>query len=380
MGEIMETGFSNILCVVDMNVAEALDRCLTELALPEVFIQRAKQISLIDKQRFLGLRSRIRLVENRALIYRLYVPSVYQDGIMRLITEAGDLKTGGRGSIFAHSIGLLRGAQLSFDTEKLEKLCGKANKNPQEEHVLVTCIVSRGSADSLVQAVLELGICVPVVFYGTGVGLRDKLGLMRITIPAEKETMWFIVPKTEAELVEKTLISRARLDVPGQGFLYKCFVHAPTVNLRVRQGKRVHAATMEQVISALDEVRGSSDWRRLGPGRHRPKDSENNAIKSRGLFFIGEEEEVDRYRLVAMENGARGATLYPLEMRSYSLESAEQAMESHSRELCDIIVSPELEEKLNSPIAQSGLFDRGKSCVLKKFNVEMPEIIHRAGK
>ena len=376
----METGFSNILCVVDMNIAEALDRCLEELALPEVFIQRAKQISLIDKQRFLGLRSKTRLEESRALLYRLYIPSVYQDGVMRLITEAGDLKTGGRGSIFAHHIGLLRGDLLSFDTEKLERLCGKVNKNSQEEHVLLTCIVPRGSADPLVQAVLELGICVPVVFYGTGVGLRDKLGLMRITIPAEKETMWFIVPRTEAELVEKTLVSRARLEVPGQGFLYKCFVHAPAVNLRVRQGKRVHAATMEQVISALDEVRGSSDWRRLGSSKHRTRDSDNNDVKSRGLFFIGEEEEVEKYRLVAMENGARGATLYPLEMRSYSSQAGEQAMESHSRELCDIIVSLELEEKLSSPIAQSGLFESGKNCVLKIFNVEMPEIIHRVGK
>ena len=372
----MQNELSNIICVVDMNISKAMDQCLEDLALPEVFIQHAKQMSLVDYRGFLGVRPGTRLDERRALIYRFYVPAMYEEGIMHRITEATDLKMGGRGCVMAQHIDLLRGTPLAFDIEKLDRLCGKLDKLQYEEHAVICCIVSRGSGDALAGAMLELGVCVPIVFFGTGMGIRDKLGLLRITIPVEKEILWFIVPRSDAELVEKTLIPRARLDAPGQGFLYKFFVHAPVVNLRIRQGKRTHAATMEQVIAALDEVHGSSDWRRLGSHRHRPARGEK-AVNTYGLFFIGEEEEVEEFRRTAMENGARGATNNHLEVRSYSSISREQAMESNSRELCDIIVSHDVKEKLQNALAQTGFFEKEKSCVLKSFNVEMSSAVYR---
>ena len=367
----MQTDLSSIICVVDMNITGAMDKCLEDLAMPEVFIQHAKQMSLVDHQGFLGLRPGTRLEERRAEIYRFYVPSVYEEGVMRRIAEATDLTMGGRGCIMAQHIDIRRGTPLSFDTEKLDMICGRKGKSSHEEHVLLSCIVSRGSADNLARAMLELGVCVPIVFFGTGMGIRDKLGLLRITIPVEKEILWLIVPRSDVELVEKTLIPRARLDVPGQGFLYRLFVHAPVVNLQIRQGKRTHAATMEQVIAALDEVHGSSDWRRLGSHRYRTA-HENRAASTYGLFFIGEEEDVEIFRKTAMECGARGATHNHLEMHCYSNISREQAMVSHSRELCDIIVSREVEEKIRNALMQIGFFDGSRSCVLKTFNVEMP--------
>ena len=370
----MEDSYSSIICVADMNITEALDQCLADISIPEVFIQRAKQMSLVERHRFPALRGSTRLDESRALIYRTYVPSEYAEGVMRRIAEVTDLKMGGRGCIFTQRIDMCRGAPLSFDTEKLERLCGKSRKIQEEEHTLVSCIIPRGSGNSLAQAVLELGVCVPIIFFGTGVGLRDKLGLMRITVPVEKEIIWFIVPRVDVELVEKTLIPRARLDVPGQGFLYKFSVHAPVVNLRVRQGKRVHAATMEQVIAALDEVQGSSDWRRLGT--RKKEGGGNRTISTRGLFFIGEEDEVETFRRMAMDSGARGATLNSVEMRQYGASHAE-AKESHSRELCDIITSPAVEKALREQIAGAGVFGGEKTCLLKSFEVEMAPVIRR---
>ena len=373
----MKNELSYILCVADMHITKALEQSLAELEAPEVFIQRAKQMSLADKQGFLGLRPVSKLEESRALLYRITIPSVYETGVIDRIAEATDLKMGGRGCILARRIGHHRVAALPFNTEKLEKLCGKSRKIPQEEHTLITCIVPRGLGDSLSQAVLELGICVPVVFFGAGMGFRDKLGLMRITVPVEKEIIWFVVPGSDAMLVEKTIIPRARLDIPGRGFLYKINVHAPVVNLRVRHGKRVHAATMEQVIAALDELRGSSDWRRVGSKSGESAGGKNKSDSTRALFFIGEEEDVKTFRKIAMENGARGATLNEVEMRSYVAQTQEQIMESHSRSLCDIITSRAVEDKIVEHITQSGLFERGKTCVLKTFDVEMSSAMRR---
>jgi hypothetical protein len=371
----MGNEFSTVFCVADNNITGALDQCLTDLALPEVFIQRAKQMCLNDKHGLFGLRPASRLEEARASIYRIQVPSVFEQGIMQRIAEATDLKMGGRGSIFALHAAYQRGEPISFDTENLERLCGKTEKLPSEEHSLITCIVPRGQAAVLAEAVLELGVCVPVVFYGEGMGLRDKLGLLRITIPKEKEVIWFIVPRYDAELVEKTLIPRARLDIPGKGFLYKFSVYAPVLNLRIVLGKRSHAATMEQVIAVLDEVRGSSDWRRLGSRKH--TGGQEKASGKRGLFFIGDEEEVEIFRMLAMENGARGATFNSLEMRTYRSHTYEESMKSHSRTLCDIIVTEDVEKKILENVGKTGLFDKGRSCLLKTFSVEMPITIRR---
>jgi hypothetical protein len=367
----MQTDFSTIICVADVNITELLDGAFADLALPEVFVLRAKQISLVDKKGLLGLRPATKLEESRALFYRFYVPAKYEQGVMRRIAGATDLRMGGRGCIFALRGSIRRGSPLSFDEEKLRAVCGADDKLPREDYALLCCTVSRGMGESLSAAILELGVCVPVVFFGTGMGLRDKLGLLRITIPVEKEILWFLVPRPDAELVEKTLIPRARLDVPGHGFLYKIFVHAPVVNLRVRQGKRVHAATMEQVIAALDEVQGSSNWRRLGTKTGAPGGS-NKTGGSRGLFFIGQEGEVDIFRKTAMENGARGATINHLEMRSYSDIAQGQTMESHSREFCDIIIPSGLEENIVKHIEETGLLDSERSCILKVLSAETP--------
>ena len=372
----METSISCIICVTDMNIVPILDQALTELALPEVFVQRAKQIFLHDKHGFLGLRPVTELDESRALIYRMYIPAMYEESIMRRIIEATDLGMGGRGSIFSQHINIFRGMPLSFDVEKLDKLCEKKERLFPEEHALIACTVSRGAGDMLARVILELGIGVPVVFFGTGAGLRDRLGLMRITIPIEKEIIWFLVSRSDADLVEKSIIPRASLDVPGKGFLYRCFVHAPVVNLRIRHGERTHAATMEQVIAALDEVRGSNDWRRLGSRKHEHKSGEGKSVNTKGLFFIGNETEIDLFRKEAIENGARGATFNALEMRSYKVTHG-KARESNSRQLCDIITTQETEEKIRASAAKNGLFDKDKTCVLKTFSVEMPTIVHK---
>jgi hypothetical protein len=368
----MQTDFSTIICIADVNITEILDGVFADLALPEVFILRAKQMFLVDKRGLFGLRPATRLEESRALFYRFCVPPKFEQGLMRRVAEAADLRMGGRGCIFAIRGSVRRGSPLVFDEERLESLCGVNDKSPPEDYALLCCTVSRGLGESLSAAVLELGVCVPVVFFGEGMGLRDKLGLLRITIPVEKEILWFLVPRSDAELVEKTLIPRARLDVPGHGFLYKIFVHAPVVNLRVRQGNRVHAATMEQVIAVLDEVRGSSDWRRLGTRSGASPEDKTKGEGNRGLFFIGQEEEADIFRKTAMENGARGATLNHLEMRSYSVAVQGQTMESHSREFCDIIIPAGLTENVVKHVEETGLFDNGRSCILKTLPAEMP--------
>jgi hypothetical protein len=125
---------------------------------------------------------------------------------------------------------------------------------------------------------------------------------------------------------------------------------------------------MDQVIAALDELRGSSDWRRFG---YRTQESgENKTLNTRGLFFIGEEDETEKFRKMAMDLGARGATSFDVEMNSFSRPTQEKVRESNSRCLCDIITSRDIEEKLIEQIKQTGFSNNESSWVLKSFDAE----------
>ena len=127
----MKTNYSSIICIADINICGPLDECLTDLGLPEVFIQPAKQVSLVDHQGFLRLRPTTKLDESRALLYRMIIPLDYEEGILHRIVEATDLKMGGRGCIFAQRINFRRGTSLAFDTEKLDRLCGYCPRRQQ---------------------------------------------------------------------------------------------------------------------------------------------------------------------------------------------------------------------------------------------------------
>ncbi|MDR0630040.1 MAG: hypothetical protein LBG24_10470 [Treponema sp.] len=349
-----QTAFSKINCVVNSRVTPLIDKALKDLAIPEVYIQQAKQISLLDRSTWLGLRSSTTLEEARAVFYRFYVPTAYETGIMRRIAEAADLYLPGRGSIYAKTVSLRRKTPLAFDMEKLETLAGSGAPG-KDNYAVIYCIVQRGAASSLAATVLEMGLCVPLISFGQGMGLRDRLGLLRITIPVEKEVIYFIVPKIDAELLESVIIHKARLDLPGQGFLYKTYIRAVAVNLHVRRGKRHYAATMEQVIATLDDLRGSSDWRRLGasPTEKTEPETKEELIC---LSLIAEEGTLDVFGKAALDYGAGGATFIILELRSHQ-QDGEHSPSSHAREICDVVVSSDIKEHIVAGMQGAGFFD-----------------------
>jgi hypothetical protein len=87
--------------------------------------------------------------------------------------------------------------------------------------------------------------------------------------------------------------------------------------------------------------------------------------------------KTDRDAVKAMENGARGATLNHMEMRSYRAAEEEQAMGSHSREFCDVIIPVSIERAIFDGLEKTGLFNEGRDCIMKILPVEMSAAIHR---
>jgi nitrogen regulatory protein PII len=87
--------------------------------------------------------------------------------------------------------------------------------------VLITCIVQRGVADSVVDAALKVGAQGATVFYARGTGVRQRhLGVLGVTVNAEKEVIYIVAPSEQADLIFERAFVVGKLDTPGMGMIY----------------------------------------------------------------------------------------------------------------------------------------------------------------
>lgn len=87
--------------------------------------------------------------------------------------------------------------------------------------MLITCVVQRGAADKVVDAAMQAGAHGATVYYARGTGVRQRhLGVLGITISAEKEIIHVVVASEQADLVFEAIHAAGQLDTPGMGILY----------------------------------------------------------------------------------------------------------------------------------------------------------------
>ena len=91
-----------------------------------------------------------------------------------------------------------------------------------EEINLITAIVQRGKADKIVGDAISAGAEGATVFYARGTGVRQKLGLLGKLITPEKEVIFIVAKKSQANLIFDVIVKSGQLDKPGRGF---AFVH-----------------------------------------------------------------------------------------------------------------------------------------------------------
>ena len=87
--------------------------------------------------------------------------------------------------------------------------------------ILITAIVQRGTADRVVQAAQEAGAQGATIFHAHGTGVRQKrLGLLGLTINAEKEVIYIVAPSDQADSIFERIFVCAKMDTPGMGILW----------------------------------------------------------------------------------------------------------------------------------------------------------------
>lgn len=279
----------------------------TTLGLPCVLVENARCVRQNMDTRFLGLPGlRVELIDAATEIYRVTVTRDAAIPLLCRLVESLDLRTPGRGAVYFQDLTEISERSmpmLTLEPAKPDQLLNDLS--------LITGIQSKsGSGANLSRVALKLGAGVPVVGHGLGTGIRDRLGLLRITISPEKELVYLMVPAHDADGLVRLLIEEGNLDRPGSGFLYQTQIRAGMVDPLLRIGRQEHAASIEQIIAAIDDLKKSTSWRKRFFGvDDNGKNSVSSTFTHREISFFCNEGQGDNFIHAAMQAGANGATM-----------------------------------------------------------------------
>ena len=85
---------------------------------------------------------------------------------------------------------------------------------------LITCIVQRGLADNIIRAAQEAGAQGATTCFARGGGVRERLGLVGVTVEVEKEMINVVVATDQLDRVFERMYVAGQLDTPAMGFIY----------------------------------------------------------------------------------------------------------------------------------------------------------------
>lgn len=302
---------SRITCIVNQLLADKIIDFLKKLKVI-VYDETGRVVRERISTRSFGLSGEIVKIESTSIkIFRFTVPRENSESIVNVLTKIGNLDKPGIGSIFSQELMEFSKEAPDFDMDVLnEHLSDNLQFNLLNKLSYVICVLSDpGSGDQLAKVALDLGICVPVITYGTGNDIRDQLGLIRITIPPEKEIVHLLMPEQDSESIIKLLVEHGRLDKPGKGFIYQTPVSIGLIDTYMKIGKQKNAASMEQIIAAIDQLKTDTRWR-----KRLDADTENLKIGKSMMpqdncevSIISDEDRIEILREACLEIGAAGA-------------------------------------------------------------------------
>ena len=191
------------------------------------------------------------------------VPDSYVERMMEAIADSGGLHRPGSGAVFTVPCDQLEyGSAFDMWTDADAAQDGyDATDFVKENLTAIFCISQPENVESISRAAMQAGAHGPVVFYCEGRGLRDRLGWLKITKKGTKEVICAVVDNVDKIAVTEAMVDAGRLDLPGRGFLFRMPVRQGLINLPTTVGNRGQSANMQQVIAAIDSIKGSTDWR-----------------------------------------------------------------------------------------------------------------------
>lgn len=191
------------------------------------------------------------------------VPDSEVDHLMEQIVMVGKLRLYGAGSIFAtpcedlicaDDFPVWKEGNYTFESVNFDI------KFKRDLRALIH-ITDRDAAEPVARAAIKAGAQGATITYMRGYGLRDRLGLLRITKRHEKELIAVVVDEYDVEPVFQAMAQVGRVDQPGRGIVFQLPISKGLTNLASVFQARKHSASIQQMVKAIDELQGSTDWR-----------------------------------------------------------------------------------------------------------------------
>lgn len=370
---MQESNFSQITIIINKALLQKLLNYLNELGINSLYSTFGRSVLLKEKKAFHYLINSPDITSEPVEVLHFYLPIECENIVMKSIVHHLKLDSPGRGSIFSKALS----AQNNFfeemicqvDTSSLQEILPDQTINLYPNLTQINCTLSKGNADNVAQLLLHLGV-VPLITNASGTGLRDQLGILRITIPKDKELLSIVVGKQEANGITERIIQWAKLDRPGRGFIWQSPVEKGVINFKTSENTINYVASTEQIISAIDSLKGSFSWRQGNPSL---SSNQTRSYFSGDEIFIqineGMSQDISK---VMKEVGIHGATIQQLKTLSSSHEKDNIVI---PQEVIRIVATKSLSnkfcEELNKTI--NPLEDEKKikifiSKVLKAFN------------
>ncbi|MDD3377700.1 MAG: hypothetical protein PHF08_09660 [Candidatus Riflebacteria bacterium] len=344
---------ARVTLMIHHGLTEKAMDLLTKLGLNSVIVENARCVRQNVYARRWGFsRLQVELIDTPTDILRFVVSKECSDCVLCKLIKELELKTPGHGAVYSQDIvqGSVQEIQkLEIDQGKPEQLLN--------DLTLITGIQSKsGSSENLSRTALKLGAGVPVVGLGLGAGFRDQLGLLRITISPEKELVYLMVPSHDAKGLQNLLIDEGHLDRPDGGFLYQTPIRAGMVDPLLRIGHQEHAASIEQIIAAIDDLKKNTAWRKRIFG---VEDSSKNTFKKgithNELSFICHSDYGDELMQAAIEAGAQGATIKKVRMLNLQGDEAGHSIPCEQGIIC--LEASKSEAVMNAILAKAKEID-----------------------
>lgn len=357
-----------IVCEIYGELSSALLSSLKEIGVKNMNIHNGRSVSLIEKSsRIFSNLITTKMEESPFDIYEFYVNEEDELKVIKYIIKKNELFIPGRGSVYSIKIDIITNEDKSninkINITQTDDLVPYLTKL-----VGIRCIVQKGNSLTAIKTALSVGSSVPIVSNGEGAGLRDKLGLLRIAISADKEIVNIVVNENDADEIMNILIQTAKIYDVGKGFIYTYPINKGLVNTKIYRGRQKYAASVDQIISAIDHLKGNSDWRRKFSKIDRYSYSDKINILTNLIdinFNCNEGAAMDVIQSV-LRTGGTGATIGKI--KSYFEDDGDENLYP-ARETSYMTIPENHKDKIIASLISAGIFLPQSSGVIEIIKV-----------
>lgn len=345
---------ARITVIVHRGAAAAVIEALASRGIVDGHLAVGRADVLHGKKWPFGLGERTVIAEDPIEILTFLTDPALEDATLKLVLETGRLGIPGRGMAFSETVELLWAHELCTENRAAEFDC--SSEIPVlSDLAFICCIAQRGEGDRMARISLDTGTCVPAITLGHGTGVRDKMGLLRITIPAEKEVIHIVTDRHGMDGLMNLMIDVGDLNQPGKGFLYCTLLNRGVVNTKITRGATRHAASIEQIVSVIDEIKGGTQWRRRSGMAENEGRDRTYLYDLSDLTLLCDEGRGEDLVRAAMDAGAAGATIG--RQKHICPPHSPWSRLSPARECCNMIVSREQVPAIGAALKRAGAFD-----------------------